>query len=79
MRRPLSTFLRAHEPLLSEDRIERLREIIEDAQSCRKITDWERGFLEDLEERLDRFGTRTRLSDAQQAVLENIEEKIYDE
>ena len=35
MRRPLSTFLRAHEPLLSEDRIERLREIIEDAQSCR--------------------------------------------
>jgi hypothetical protein len=41
-----------------------------------ELSDWERGFIQDTAERLEKYGDRVRVSDKQWAVLNRIWEKL---
>jgi len=55
----------------------RLKEILSDAESCARLTDWEETFCDDLRTRMLAYGDRMRLSDKQEAVVMRIEAKVY--
>ena len=41
----------------------------------KNLSDWESKFVSDLQSRLEEYGTRTNISEAQQAVLDRLERK----
>jgi hypothetical protein len=59
------------------DELDHIVDILHDAESTTRLTDWENGFLDDLRDRVVRFGERTFLSDRQRAALNRIEAKLY--
>jgi hypothetical protein len=52
------------------ERIEKIEQEIEGVASQYGVTSWEREFLESVKE-------RTRISDKQEAILSQIEEKVF--
>lgn len=54
-----------------------LKEILHDAESCARLTDWEENFLDDMRVKVMGYGSRTHVSERQMEVLKRIEEKIY--
>jgi hypothetical protein len=67
--------LSAHEQLTRQLRW--VQEILKDAESCPRLTDWERNFVANIQEGIGRLGILARFSDRQMAILRQIEEKIY--
>jgi hypothetical protein len=54
-----------------------LEELLADAETCARLSNWERQFLDDIRDRFAEYGTRIKLSEKQLDVLERIENKVY--
>ena len=54
-----------------------LQELLKDAESCARLSQWEEEFLSDTRDRVLLYKERTRISDAQWNVLHRIEGKVY--
>lgn len=54
-----------------------LQELLKDAESCARLSQWEEEFLSDMRDRVLLYKERTRISDAQWNVLHRIEGKVY--
>ena len=59
---------------LTEDETEKLQRIIDLAADAApgQLSDWERSFLKDQQERFEKYGTDTRMSPKQWGVLDRI-------
>jgi hypothetical protein len=55
----------------------RVHEIILDARGSERLTDWESDFIDDLYERVHRYGDATLVSEKQMAIVDRIERKLY--
>lgn len=62
---------------IGEKTLKRLQELIDDGTNCARLTDFERGFLESLSEKLARYKARTFMSGRQMEIVEQIEGKVY--
>jgi hypothetical protein len=56
---------------------EAIREILKDAESCARLSQWEEEFCDDMRTRLLTYGDKITVSDKQEAVLLRIETKLY--
>ena len=54
-----------------------LKELLSDAESCARLSNWEEQFLNSMRERVLQYGDRVTLSPAQQDALSRIEGKVY--
>jgi hypothetical protein len=54
-----------------------LVELLRDAESCARLTQWEEEFLDDFRARVLLYKQKTQISDQQRTVLLKIEGKIY--
>ena len=54
-----------------------LQELLKDAESCARLSQWEDEFLSDMRDRVLLYKEHTRVSDAQWTVLRRIEGKVY--
>lgn len=54
-----------------------LTELLKDAESCARLSQWEEEFLSDLRGRILIHGANTRMSDAQWNAVRRIEEKVW--
>ena len=54
-----------------------LKELLKDAESCARLSQFEEEFVDGLRERVLIYGDRTRVSDAQWTVIRRIEGKVY--
>lgn len=62
---------------MDEQDFDKLELILNGAKEHESVlSDWERGFIQDTMERLEKFGTRIRVSDKQWAVLDRIYGKL---
>jgi hypothetical protein len=64
-------------PILDEQQVERLRELLFDAESCARLLQWEEEFLDDMRSRFLVHAEKMRISDKQWEILRRIEEKVY--
>jgi hypothetical protein len=55
-----------------------LAQLLDDAEACDHLTEWEQEFLASMRERLAKYDDLLMISDAQEAVLERIRDKVYD-
>jgi hypothetical protein len=62
---------------LSDRELAELRELLKDAESCARLSQWETEFCASMQGRLLVYKTETRLSDAQRNALHRIERKVY--
>lgn len=62
---------------MGDDDFDRLELILNGAQEYEgELTDWERGFIQDTLERVEKYGSRTRVSEKQWAILDRIWGKL---
>jgi hypothetical protein len=54
-----------------------LNELLGDAVTCPRLSDWEEGFLANIRIQLARQGSALLLSDKQREALKRIEAKVY--
>ncbi len=54
-----------------------LKELLHDAESCARLSQWEEEFLDDLRSRALLYKENIRLSDKQWEVIRRIEGKVY--
>jgi hypothetical protein len=59
------------------DDLDKIVELLHDAAHTTRLSAWEDQFLDDLRDRVVRFGERTFLSDRQRAALGRIEAKLH--
>ena len=64
-------------PELDDKELAELREILRDAESCARLSQWEEEFADDMRNRVLLYGAETRVSDAQWKVIRRIERKVY--
>lgn len=57
--------------------LDSLKELLKDAESCARLSQWEEEFLDDFRHRVLIYGNRLNISDAQWRVIRRIEEKVY--
>ena len=58
--------------MLSEIEVTYFRSRIDDVLTEERLTEWQRQFLRDMQEKISRFGTRTRLSEKQLETLRRL-------
>ena len=63
--------------MIDDDQLAFLTELLKDAESCARLTQWEEEFLADMRARVLLFGSDSRISDPQWTVLRRIEAKVY--
>lgn len=63
--------------MIDETRLAQLRELLKDAESCARLSQWEEEFLDDFRTRVLQYGADVRISEAQERVLQRIEGKVY--
>jgi hypothetical protein len=62
---------------LSDEQVVWLRTFFEDCKTHEgKLSDWERGFVSDLEEKFDKYEADVRVSEKQGAILKRIYKKF---
>jgi hypothetical protein len=59
------------------DKHDHVVELLHDSESTTRLTDWENTFMDDLRDRVVRYGADTIVSEKQWAVLKRIEAKLY--
>jgi hypothetical protein len=62
---------------LTDKEFAELTELLRDAESCARLTQWEEEFCDNMRGRVLLYKTETRVSDAQWNVLHRIEAKVY--
>jgi hypothetical protein len=58
------------------DELDDLTRMLQSAQDCDSLSDWEIGFVEDMLDRVIQYGKRTRVSERQQEILDRIQTKV---
>ena len=64
--------------MLTEQEYKRADWILAKCQLCQTLTEWETDFVDDLTDRLERYGRYMNLSEKQWVVLERLAEKASD-
>jgi hypothetical protein len=59
------------------DELGRVQEILADAETTTRLSDWEQNFLDTLRERVLKYGDSTLVTPKQWTVIRRIEEKLY--
>lgn len=54
-----------------------LKELLNDAKTCPRLTPWEHSFLNATQERVEEWGPGVLVTDRQKLVLKQIERKVY--
>lgn len=54
-----------------------LKDLLADAESCGRLSNWEQDFIADFRDRFDTFGVTISISPKQWEVLRRIEGKVY--
>ena len=62
---------------MAENAFAGLRELLKDAESCIRLSDWEESFLSGLRDKVLLYGKETRVTPAMWTALERIEAKVY--
>ena len=62
---------------MTEQEHREITEILRDAESCARLSQWEEEFCSDMRGRLLTRGDVLEISDKQWAVIRRIEEKVY--
>ena len=62
---------------IDDEQLTEVTELIIDAEHCQRLSEWERGFIEDFGPRVKELGTSMRISPRQWDVLARIKEKVY--
>jgi hypothetical protein len=62
---------------LTDKQLSGLQEMLKDAESCARLSQWEEEFIDDMRKRVLVHGADTRISDAQWRVIRRLEEKVY--
>ncbi len=62
---------------VDEDQLAKLSELLVDAASCQRLTQWERDFVADFTKRLEEWGPRITVSPRQWDVFERLSGKVY--
>jgi hypothetical protein len=62
---------------MDEDEFAELQELLKDAESCPRLSQWEDEFCDSLRERVLIYKENTTISDKQQAVINRIKAKVY--
>jgi hypothetical protein len=62
--------------VLTDDELERIREIVSEAEHSNVLTDWEAAFIDDVGDRLLDYGNKTRISDKMWEIINRIGEKL---
>lgn len=62
---------------LSDKQYAGLVELLKDAETCIRLTNWEEEFLSDMRDRVSVHQQSTAVSDKQWEVLQRIEGKVY--
>lgn len=57
--------------------LEELGSLIQDADKCQRLTQFQRAFIDSLQSRIDRYGKTTNISDKQWHVIHGIEATVY--
>ena len=57
--------------------IEDIQELMRDAESCARLSQWEEEFCDSIRSKLLAYGESAEFSDKQLAVLNRIQEKVY--
>jgi len=60
----------------NDDVLIKLNAYTEFGDDCDELTDWERGFFEDQIKRYEEYGSRTRFSDKQMAIIDRVYAKL---
>jgi len=61
---------------LTDEEVERIREIVKESEHTNVLTDWEAAFIDDVGDRLLDYGNKTRISDRMWEIIGRIEEKL---
>ena len=73
------TRLPGHSKNYNEERAAESKRLVEElADFTDEMNDWEKGFIYDLAERIDRFGEKTYVSDAQFDKLSEVYRRIIE-
>lgn len=62
---------------LTDKELADLKELLTDAESCPRLSQWETEFMDDLRSRVLVYAAGTRISDAQWTVIRRIQGKVY--
>jgi hypothetical protein len=62
---------------LTDKELSDLRELLKDAESCARLSQFEEEFADDMRSRVLVHAGDTRISDAQWSVIRRIEQKVY--
>lgn len=62
---------------MTDQELAGLTELLKDAASCARLSQWEEEFLDDFRHRVLIYGERINVSDSQWRVIRSIEEKVY--
>ena len=62
---------------MTEQEHRELIEILQDAESCARLSQWEEEFCDDMRSRVLTRGIALEVSDKQWAIIRRIEEKVY--
>lgn len=63
--------------ILDDDELARIREILSDAESSPRLSDWETEFCDSIRDRITEYGARARISAKQWDVIDRIEARLY--
>ena len=63
--------------MLSKNELKKLKEILDDAAEYRDLTDFEKGFVASLRLKLNEYGEQWTITERQQEIIDQIEQKIY--
>jgi len=62
---------------VDEKEFAEITEVMRDAESCARLSQWEEEFCSDMRGRLASRGVATPVSDTQWRVIRRIQEKVY--
>jgi hypothetical protein len=62
---------------LDEEQLAKLSELLVDAASCSRLSQWEKDFVADFMTRLETYGPRVTVSPRQWDVFERLTGKVY--
>jgi hypothetical protein len=62
--------------VLSDDELERVKDIVDDAAHSNLLTQWEEEFVDGVRDRVAEYGARARISDRMWEILDKIGEKL---
>jgi len=64
--------------IIDSDQLARVTEILSDAETSTRLSQWENEFCDSLRDRVLEYGERVRISTKQLAIIDRIESKLYE-